>query len=114
VPRVFILQVHRKKIRLYFNALLAQNRPAFQAIALLQNRIARCTSALLISGKLIAQLKAVTLIVDFKYMKSCVSSPRVSKGCLESNPFGINVRLAKLQQKSGEASRLHRIKESIN
>ena len=79
MPRVFILQVHRKKVRLYFNALLAQNSAAFQAIALLQNRITRCKSALLICGKLIAQLKAVTHLVDFKYMRPCVSSPRVSK-----------------------------------
>ena len=96
MPRVFILRVHRKKARIYFNALLAQNSAAFQAIALLQNRITRCKSALLICGKLIAQLKAVTLIVDFKYMRPCVSSPRVSKGCLESNPFGINVRFAEV------------------
>ena len=34
------------------------------------------------------------LIADFKRMRLRVSSPRVSKGCLDSAPFGINEHLA--------------------
>ena len=44
---------------------------------------------------LLSRFKKIVIIADFKCMRPGVSSPRVSKGCLESNPFGINVILAK-------------------